>query len=476
MDQAAHDAWMGLAQKALKGAPLDTLNTAFPDGFTLGPLHAPMSPVYSGRPVAGPWRVVQRIAHDQPPSKVVAELMNGADALSLVFAGAPDAFGAGLTTATADELDTLLGEVMLDHCPIYLSAGARGAGAAALLSAVVAKRRTLPRELHLGLDPYGAALATGQLVALPIADAVEAAETHDLEGTIALADGRPVAEAGGTPAQELAFALAAFAGHMEDLIDAGIDPGTAARRTAMALSASQDQFTSIAKLRAARRLHAMVVEAFGANTALQLWVTTQRRMLSHTDPTTNLLRLTIAAFSAGVGGADAVTVLPYAPDGRQLASRMGRNIQRLLLEESHLGVIADPAAGSGAVEALTDEIAAAAWAKFQTLSHVGLRQSLMGGTVQSDIAASVDAEAAALSEGERTIVGVTKFPPPNDQAASPILVDAPQPTGAPPPDHSVRALTIAATMGASIADLNQPPASVRSLPPTRLSAAQEDAR
>ncbi|MEM9083195.1 MAG: methylmalonyl-CoA mutase family protein, partial [Planctomycetota bacterium] len=64
--------------------------------------------------------------------------------------------------------------------------------------------------------------------------------------------------------------------------------------------------------------------------------TTLRRMLSHSDVTTNLLRLTIAAFSAGVGGADAVTVMSYAPDGRNLAARMSRNIQRLLIEESHL--------------------------------------------------------------------------------------------------------------------------------------------
>ena len=97
-------------------------------------------------------------------------------------------------------------------------------------------------------------------------------------------------------------------------------------------------------------------------------------MMAARDPYVNILRTTIAVFAAGLGGADAITVLPFTaalglPD--RFARRIARNTQLILLEESNLAKVADPAAGSGGIEDLTDELCGAAWALFQEIEAAG---------------------------------------------------------------------------------------------------------
>ena len=104
-------------------------------------------------------------------------------------------------------------------------------------------------------------------------------------------------------------------------------------------------------------------------------------MLSARDPYVNVMRGAIAAFSAGLGGADSVSVLPFTlalglPDA--LARRLARNSQLILLQESHLGFVADPAAGAGVFEALTQGLCEKAWTLFQGLeSEGGLPRALL---------------------------------------------------------------------------------------------------
>ncbi len=98
------------------------------------------------------------------------------------------------------------------------------------------------------------------------------------------------------------------------------------------------------------------------------------RMMTKRDPHGNIVRGTIAALAAAVGGADAITVLPYSaalglPDAH--ARRIARNTQTILIEESNLYRVADPAAGSGAIETLTDALCAKAWTLFQEIEREG---------------------------------------------------------------------------------------------------------
>ncbi|MEM8663555.1 MAG: methylmalonyl-CoA mutase family protein, partial [Pseudomonadota bacterium] len=381
--------WEALATKALKGAPLSDLDaSAAPytgnDG-TIAPFALPASPVYSGRANAGPWSVVARVETDGDAAAGATgeDLMNGADALSLVFAGAPTAFGRGMGANNLAALEAALEGVELSAVSIGLEAGRRGGEALALFLALCRDKKATPAAFHAGLD---AILAGDRLC-----EGLALCNAAHLRGTVALADGRIAAEAGAAPAREVAFAALSLAAALKSFDDGGIGPAKALPRIAVALSASQDQFATIAKLRAMRRLHAMIAKACKVKAPLHLSATTEQRMLSVTDPHTNLLRLTVASMGAAIGGADAITVLPFEPSGRPFARRMSRNIQRLMLEEAHVARLFDPAAGSGSLEALTDTIAEAAWDLFKA-HGAGNRDALLDGRFAALVAEDEAAE------------------------------------------------------------------------------------
>jgi methylmalonyl-CoA mutase len=166
-------------------------------------------------------------------------------------------------------------------------------------------------------------------------------------------------------------------------------------------------------------------------------------MLTAKDAWTNMIRLTAAGFGAAVGGADAV-VLGNFTDALGLptpfARRQSRNAQLVLMEEAHVGRVADSAAGSGYVEALTDQIAREAWARFQAIEAAGgIVAALTSGRIAAEVAAANAARPAPR------IIGVTAFPPDKDapveiEIAAAKPVDAPQ-ARLPGPDSACQPLT-----------------------------------
>ena len=168
----------------------------------------------------------------------------------------------------------------------------------------------------------------------------------------------------------------------------GLDVDAAARQLEFRFAASPDQFLTMAKLRAARRTWHRVATVSGvADTRQRQHAVTSRAATSRYDTWVNVLRNTVACFAAGVGGADAVTVRPHdelvdaggSPTGRRLA----RNTQLVLIEESNLARVVDPAGGAWYVEHLTDQLARAAWARFQELERAGgIVEALRAGLVQ----------------------------------------------------------------------------------------------
>jgi methylmalonyl-CoA mutase len=171
-------------------------------------------------------------------------------------------------------------------------------------------------------------------------------------------------------------------------------------------AATDEQFPTIAKLRAARRLWARVLGLSGAPEHEQRQhVVTSRPMMSAYDPWVNMLRTTVASFAAGVGGADAVTVLPFdSPLGRPDAfgRRIARNTSALLISESHVARVADPAGGAYAVEKLTDDLAVAAWELFGRLDD--------GEDLEPLIAATVAERDRQVATRKRPLTGLTEFP------------------------------------------------------------------
>jgi methylmalonyl-CoA mutase len=221
--------------------------------------------------------------------------------------------------------------------------------------------------------------------------------------------------AGGSEAQELAFALGSAVTYLRALEQGGMALQDAYEAIYFRLTADADQFLTMAKFRAMRKLWARVADAAGLSPkAAIVTAETAWRMLTRRDAYGNILRSTIAVAAAGLGGADAITVLPHTaplglPDG--FARRVARNMQLVLLEESNLARVADPAAGSGGFEALTEQLCLSAWSQFQEIERAGgIWPALESGLIQRNVAAVRAARQQALARGKEILTGTNAYP------------------------------------------------------------------
>jgi methylmalonyl-CoA mutase len=243
--------------------------------------------------------------------------------------------------------------------------------------------------------------------------------------------------------------LATLVAYLKACERGGISPAKALPKISVALAADADQFSTIAKLRAARKLVWRVADACGAGDAaarVQFACPTSYRMMAKRDPWTNILRTTIACAGAAIGGADAICVLPFTfalgkPDA--FARRVARNIQIVCQEESHLGRVTDPAGGSWYVEQLTDELAKKGWEIFQDIeARGGMLPGLTTGYVQEMIEQTAQARAKQIATGRVELTGVSAFPILGDDG---IKAEAwPEPAAAPhgTPEIEVRRLNM----------------------------------
>jgi methylmalonyl-CoA mutase len=440
-----HDAWSKLVEGVLKGADFDRkLVSHTLDGIRIAPLY---DKAENAAPIAraahAPWRVVQRVDHPEAGDArdlALADLQGGADGLTLVVAGSAAARGFGVP-AGLDAFDAALEGALLDLIHLRLDAGPAGFEAAAALFDLAERRghRLGELDLDLGLDPIGAAAAAGgfpapwRVLGPRLSDVLAGAGARGFEGRLCLADGRPYHEAGASEAGELAGVLATALAYLRALEAGGHTLEAARDALAFLLVADADEFMTIAKMRALRRLWTRVERACGLEPKpLRLHAETAWRMTTRRDPWVNILRGTLAAFSAGIGGADTVTVLPFtAPLGLPdaFARRIARNTQLILQAEANLWRVADPVAGAGGFEALTDALCEAACAEFQTIEREGgIAASLGAGAVQHRIAAIRAQRDQAVALRRLPLTGTSEFP---DIAERPVSVLMPAPASEP---------------------------------------------
>ncbi|WP_305095017.1 methylmalonyl-CoA mutase small subunit [Prescottella sp. R16] len=348
-------------------------------------------------------------------------LENGVSAVTLTVGAA------GVPVAS---LDAALEGVLLDLAPLTLDAGADTAAAAQQLYTLLDARAAAGDGVT-----DRAAIRVG-LGASPLTDAFSGATGTSFDAVAALAetaaaraetvraitvDGTVFHNAGASDAEELGAAVAAGVEYLRALTAAGLPITQALGQLEFRLSATDDQFQSVAKFRAGRQVWARIAQVCGASeagAAVQHAVTSAA-MMSQRDPWVNMLRTTLAAFGAGVGGADSVTVLPFdvaLPAGAagvstSFSERIARNTQLLLLEESHLGRVLDPGAGSWYVEQLTEQVAAKAWEFFQQIEAAGgYRAALDAGVVAEKIAATKAARDSDIAHRRTAVTGVNEFP------------------------------------------------------------------
>jgi len=420
--------WKALVEKALKGAPVTSLKSESYDGIVIEPLYgrAEGADVIPGRAPGTPWEVMQRIeiADGKTANRQILDDLNGgAGGLTLVFEGSVGDHGYAIPPSEAALREALDGVHLEWGVPLELQLGPLCKDAALMLANLVQQRGIAPAEVNIrfGFDPIGVLAANGwNNVIWPDMAHVFASLAGELvaqgfKAPLAVGDGRPVHAAGGTEAQELAFAVSTALAYVRAAHENGVPLDLARRLVFFRLAADQNQFLTTAKFRALRKLWSRVEEACGVDpepafvSAETAW-----RMMTKRDPQGNIVRATIAAFAAAVGGANAVTVLPFSaamglPDA--FARRVARNTQTILLEESNLYRVADPSAGSGALEALTHALCLKAWALFQAIEKEGgAAEALRAGLIQGEVAKARDARAAAMARRLDSLIGSSDFP------------------------------------------------------------------
>lgn len=365
------------------------------------------------------WFVSGRVTDTDPAAanrRILAGLENGLSALWL---------GVGERGVPVAELGAALNGLLFDLAPITLDAGAEaGAAAEALFAALDGYQAADRTAIRAALAASPLTDEFAGIAGVTLADAVALARTAAARTETVRAitvDGTVFHDAGASEAQELGAAVAAGLEYLRALTAAGIDIADALEQLEFRLAATDDQFATIAKFRAGRTLWARVAHVSGAPDfgGAPQHAVTSAAMMAKRDPWVNLLRTTLAAFGAGVGGADTVTVLPFdsaLPPGelgvsQNFADRMARNTQLLLLEESHLGHVHDPGAGSWYIEDHTAELAAAAWAFMQEIEAAGgYRAALAAGLLAERIGATRAARDADVAHRRFAVTGVNEFP------------------------------------------------------------------
>jgi methylmalonyl-CoA mutase len=428
-EPATRQAWLALVDKVLRGSGFEQrLVSHTADGLSVEPLYtrsdgvagmtAPRTAYFPGG-----WDIRQRYAEPDPKAAnaaILDDLAGGVTSLLLQIRAPGQA---GLSYA-AEPLEAALDGVFLEGCAVALDARENTMDAAGSLIELWRQRGIGENQRRgaFNYDPLGVLARTGTLYyPAPRACEIAAKFASDCRTmsnvTALLADGRPYHEAGAGEAQELAAMLATLVAYLRACETAGVRPRTSFPKIALALAADADLFLTIAKLRATRKLAARIAEACGASHAadrMPLWAATSERMMAKRDPWVNMLRTAIACTGAALGGADAITVLPYTfllgrPDA--FARRIARNTHLVLQAESGLGRVTDAAHGAWFIEKMTDELAHKSWGLFQAIEERGgMGAALESGLIQAEVARTASSRADNIATLRQELTGVSAFP------------------------------------------------------------------
>ena len=238
-------------------------------------------------------------------------------------------------------------------------------------------------------------------------------------------------EAGANNVQELAFTLADGIEYVRAAMSKGLAVDDFAPRLSFFFAIGTDFFMEIAKLRAARTLWARIMQDFGAKNEKSLTLRTHCQTsgvsLTEKDPYNNIVRTSYEALSAILGGTqslhtnsfDEAIALPT-----EFSSRIARNTQLILQNETGVTNTVDPLAGSYFVEKLTEDMCSAAWKIIEEVEEMGgMTKAVAAGMPKLSIEESATKKQAKIDSGKRIVVGVNKFKNPKEPKIDVLVID-----------------------------------------------------
>ena len=452
-----YQTWRSMVDKVLKGADFDkSLLTSTYDDLSIQPLYTDIkrhptppgefpftrSVTELGKTQNG-WSVAQQYTH--PDIKhcnqlILEDLNNGVSHIHLFLSQALSSIdldsvptvshtGGGLECYAVDDLETLLQGVQHELITTDLHAGSGFYENACALIALWRQQGLNSQTVSAGFnaDPAAALSESGSLPASTkemldrLAALATFCETHYPKVRAVGVDTSVYHNAGASHSQEIALALATAVAYLRAMTSATMDINAAARQIRFILSTDTDYFQCIAKLRCMRELWAQVCKECGADDSackIDLHVRTSSRMISKKDPWVNILRATIAANAAAIGGAESVITSCFdripgevaCGDASRLGRRISRNTQLLLQEESYIHRVLDPAGGSWFIESHTGSLAEKAWQIFQAIeAKGGIFNSLENGFIQAQIAAVKEQRMQNLAHRQDALTGVSEY-------------------------------------------------------------------
>lgn len=421
--------WKTAIEKDLKGVPFEKIKWKTEDGIVLEPFYSESSSRESELFRSDrSWSITEVISDSGDIEKITPQvkqaLTSGADSVllhSYSFGGAKS----GIEIENGKDLERFLNSFDLTSHKVFLSLGTR---APALLAECPSASKN--SNFFTDFDPFGTALLCGEITE---------EKDQDWKAQLAnLATGKHIAihssylrESGATVIEELAFAISWYAEYLTILQDKGISLEKSLDSIWFWTGTGTDYFQEIAKLRALILLISQVAEAFGQKNPRPAFIHSSNLAFHQTvfDPHVNLLRNTTASMSAVLGGANSVSVLNYDsnhPKKDPNASRIARNTQLLLKNESYLDKVIDPSLGSYYIESLTNTIAEKAWTEFQaTEAKGGFFQILSSGELQKTIQASALKKFENISAKKTILLGTNQFAQSKERISglSPLLLE-----------------------------------------------------
>lgn len=456
---ASLEDWKKAAAKSAPGGNVEALNWVTPDGITVKPLYTgadlqglphadtlpgfapylrgPQATMYAARP----WTIRQYAGFstaEESNAFYRKGLAGGGQGVSVAFDLAThrgydsdhprvvgDVGKAGVAIDSVEDMKILFDGIPLDKVSVSMTMN--GAVLPVLAGYVVAAEEQGVRQDQLSgtiqNDILKEFMVRNTYIYPPepsmriVGDIIEYTARHMPKFNSISISGYHMQEAGANQALELAFTLADGKEYVKTAMAKGLDVDDFAGRLSFFWAIGMNFYLEIAKMRAARLLWWRIMQGFGAKNPKSLMLRTHCQTsgwsLTEQDPYNNIVRTTIEAMAAVFGGTqslhtnsfDEAIALPT-----EFSSRIARNTQLIIQEETHITNVIDPWAGSYMMEKLTQDMADAAWAIIEEVEAMGgMTRAVDSGWAKLKIEAAAAEKQARIDAGRDVIVGVNKY-------------------------------------------------------------------